>query len=154
PVRLFEIAAPRLLEIIYEINRRFLDEVGSRFPGDNGRARRMSLIDEGGGRQVRMAHLAVVGSHSTNGVAQIHSDLVRTSLLPAFAEMFRERFGNKTNGVTPRRWVLLANPGLSGLITEAIGDGWVTDMSRLRALMPRADDAQFRASVREAKREA
>jgi starch phosphorylase len=154
PVRLFEIAAPRLLEIIYEINRRFLDEVGSRFPGDNGRARRMSLIDEGAGRQVRMAHLAVVGSHSTNGVAQIHSDLVRTSLLPEFAEMFPERFGNKTNGVTPRRWVLLANPGLSGLITEAIGDGWVTDMGRLQALRPLADDAQFRPRFREAKRAA
>jgi glycogen phosphorylase len=153
PVRLFELATPRLLEIIYEINRRFLEEVNGRFPGDNGRIRRMSLIEEAGGRQVRMAHLAVVGTHSTNGVAEIHSELLRTRVLTEFAEMFPDRFGNKTNGVTPRRWVLLANPGLSGLITEAIGDGWVTDMSRLQALRPLADDAQFRARFREAKRD-
>jgi starch phosphorylase len=154
PVRMFEVIAPRLLEIIYEINRRFLDDVGSRYPGDRDRMARMSLIQEGATRQVRMANLAVVGTHSTNGVAEIHSELLRTRVLTDFAEMFPERFGNKTNGVTPRRWVLMANPGLSRLITEAIGDGWVTDMSRLQALAPLAEDAQFRARFREAKREA
>jgi starch phosphorylase len=154
PVWMFEVVSPRMLEIIYEINRRFLNDVGSRYPGDGDRVRRMSLIDENGGRQVRMAHLAVVGTHSTNGVAEIHSELLRTRVLTDFAEMFPERFGNKTNGVTPRRWVLMANPALSRLITEAVGDGWVTDMSRLQALAPLADDAPFRARFREVKREA
>ena len=129
PVDLFEMLIPRHLEIIYEINRRFLDEVRRRFPGDEARVQRMSLIEEGPVRRVRMAHLAVVGSHSTNGVAAIHSDLLRTRVLEDFAELFPERFNNKTNGVTPRRWLLQANPALSRLITEAVGDGWVTDLS-------------------------
>jgi starch phosphorylase len=154
PVQMFEIVAPRLLEIVYEINRRFLDDLRTRSPGDSDRVRRMSLIEEGSSRYVRMAHLAVVGTHSTNGVAEIHSNLLRTRVLKDFAEMFPARFGNKTNGVTPRRWLLLANPGLSRLITEALGDGWVTDLSRFHSLGPLAEDAAFRARFRQAKREA
>jgi glycogen phosphorylase len=154
PVELFERFLPRHLEIIYEINSRFLDRVRERFPGDGERVRRMSLIEETPHRQVRMAHLAIVGTHSTNGVAAIHSQLLRTHTVADFAAMFPERFSNKTNGVTPRRWLLLANPDLSRLITEAIGDGWACDLSRLRRLLPLADDAAFRASFRRAKRAA
>ncbi|HEX5078529.1 MAG TPA: glycogen/starch/alpha-glucan phosphorylase [Geminicoccaceae bacterium] len=154
PVRLFEIVAPRLLEIVYEINRRFLDDVGRRFPGDVARARRMSLIEEGPERQVRMAHLAVVGTHRTNGVAAIHSELLRTRLLRDFAEIWPERFTNKTNGVTPRRWLLLANPKLARLISEAIGDRWITDLERLEDLLPLADDAAFRDRFRQCRRDA
>jgi starch phosphorylase len=154
PVDLFEMVLPRQLEIIYEINRRFLDDVQKLHPNDNDRARRMSLIEEGPNRQVRMAHLAVVGTHSTNGVAVIHSDLLRTRTLKDFAEMFPARFNNKTNGVTPRRWLMLTNPPLARLITEAVGDGWVTDMARLRKLMPMAEDKGFRANFRKATREA
>ena len=123
---------PRHLEIIYEINRRLLDDVRTRFPGDDGRVARVSLIEEGPTeRKVRMANLAIVGSHSTNGVAAIHSELLRTMTVKDLAEMFPERFNNKTNGVTPRRWLLLANPALARTITEAIGDGWITDLSQL-----------------------
>ena len=113
PVELFEVLMPRQLEIIYEINRRFLDDVRRLYPGDEARVERMSLIEERPVRKVRMAHLAVVGSHSTNGVAAIHSDLLRTRVLSDFAEIFPERFNNKTNGVTPRRWLQQANPSLS-----------------------------------------
>lgn len=154
PARMFELVCPRLLEIIYEINRRFLDGVRELYPGDNGRVETLSLIEESGERNVRMAHLAVVGTHSTNGVAAIHSRLLRDAVLPEFAEMFPDRFNNKTNGVTPRRWLLVANRDLSSLITEAIGNGWITDMSRLRELLPLADDAGFRQRFREAKRSA
>jgi starch phosphorylase len=154
PVRMFEILAPRLLEIVYEINRRFLDDVRSRHPGDSERERRMSLIEEGPERQVRMAHLAVVGAHRTNGVAAIHSELLRTRLLKDFAEIWPERFTNKTNGVTPRRWLLLANPGLAGLITEAIGNRWITDLDRLEDLLQLADDAAFRDRFRQTRRDA
>jgi len=154
PVDLFETLIPRQLEIIYEINRRFLDDVRRRYPGDDSRAQRVSLIEEGATRRVRMAHLAVVGSHSTNGVAAIHSDLLRTRVLRDFAELFPERFNNKTNGVTPRRWLQQANPSLSRLITEAIGDEWVADLAQLRKLTPLAQDASFRAQFRAAKREA
>lgn len=154
PVGMFEILAPRLLEIVYEINRRFLDDVRRRYPDDADRLRRMSLIEEGPSRHVRMAHLAVVGAHRTNGVAAIHSDLLRTRVLKDFAEVFPDRFCNKTNGVTPRRWLLLANPGLARLITEAIGDGWVTDLGRLDRLVPMAEDASFRADFRTARRDA
>ena len=154
PVRLFEVIQPRYLEIIYEINRRFLDAVRTRFPRDDGRVVRMSLIEERPVKQVRMANLAIVGTHSTNGVAAIHSELLRTTVVKDFADMFPERFNNKTNGVTPRRWLLLANPDLAGLITEAIGDGWVTDLTRLRGLVPLADDAAFVAKFRQAKRAA
>ncbi len=154
PVELFEVLIPRHLEIVYEINRRLLDDVRRLYPGDEARARRMSLIEDGPVRKVRMAHLAVVGSHSTNGVAAIHSDLLRTHVLSDFAQMFAPRFNNKTNGVTPRRWLQQANPFLSHLITAAIGDDWVTDLALLRQLLPLADDIGFREQFRRAKREA
>ncbi len=154
PVGLFESICPRLLEITYEINRRFLENVRERYPGDEARVQRMSLVEEVPTRQLRMANLAIVGSHSTNGVAAIHSQLVRTQLVPDFADMFRERFNNKTNGVTPRRWLLLANPALAELINEAIGDGWVTDLGQLDRLGALAGDAAFRASFRKAKQAA
>ena len=128
PLRWFEVLLPRQLEIIYEINRRLVDQVRSRFPGDEGRVERVSLIEEGGERKIRMANLAIVGSHSTNGVAAIHSGLLRTVTVKDLAELFPERFNNKTNGVTPRRWLLLSNPELAGVITEAIGDGWIIDL--------------------------
>lgn len=154
PVRFFELVCPRLLEIIYEINSRFLADVRQRFPQDEDRVSRVSLIEEGPIRQVRMANLAIVGSHSVNGVAQIHSDLLRSRVVTDFADLFPKRFNNKTNGVTPRRWLLMANPDLSRLITEAIGDGWVTDLGQLRQLLPYADDADFRGRFRQAKRSA
>jgi starch phosphorylase len=154
PVDLFDTLIPRHLEIIYEVNRRFLDDVRARFPQDPQRAQRMSLIEEGPARRVRMAHLAVVGSHSTNGVAQIHSDLLRTRVLHDFAEMYPERFSNKTNGVTPRRWLQQANPSLSRLITDTIGRDWVLDLSQVRKLLPLANDAGFRKQFRDAKRAA
>jgi starch phosphorylase len=154
PVDFFETLIPRHLEIVYEINRRFLNDVRQRFPGDERRIARVSLIEEGPKRRVCMAHLAVVGSHSTNGVAAIHSDLLRTRVLHDFAEIFPERFNNKTNGVTPRRWLQQANPWLSQLISKAVGDDWVTDMDQLRGLLPLADDAGFREQFRDAKREA
>ena len=154
PVAWFEMLLPRHLEIIYEINRRLLDAVRTRFPGDEGRVQRMSLIEEGAERKIRMANLAIVGSHSTNGVAAIHSELLRTTTVKDLAEMFPERFNNKTNGVTPRRWLLLANPALAGTITDAIGDGWITDLGQLSKLKPLADDKAFRGAFRKAKREA
>jgi starch phosphorylase len=154
PLAWFEGLLPRQLEIIIEINQRFLDAVRSRFPGDEARVARMSLVEEGAERKIRMANLAIVGSHSTNGVAGIHSRLLRTMTVKDLAEMFPERFNNKTNGVTPRRWLLLANPPLAATITEAIGDGWVTDLGQLSELKPLADGAGFRDAVREAKREA
>jgi starch phosphorylase len=154
PVQWFRDLLPRHLEIIYEINRRFLDEVRVRYPGDAGRAERVSLIEEGASRQVRMAHLAIVGSHSTNGVAALHSELLKQRVVPDFAAMFPERFNNKTNGVTPRRWLLLANPSLAAVITEAIGDGWITDLMQLQKLKPLAADTSFCAAVRQAKRDA
>ncbi len=154
PVAWFEMLLPRQLEIIYEINRRFLDDVRARFPGDEGRVARVSLVEEGPNRKVRMANLAIVGSHSTNGVAAIHSELLRKTTVSDLAGIFPERFNNKTNGVTPRRWLLLANPPLVRTITEAIGDGWITDLSQLTKLKPLAGDAGFQDSVRRAKREA
>ena len=154
PVEWFEILQPRLLEIIYEINRRLLDEVRTRFPGDGGRLDRVSLIEEGPSRHVRMANLAIVGSRSTNGVAAIHSRLLRAVTVKDLAELYPERFSNKTNGVTPRRWLLMANPALSDTITEAIGDAWKTDLGLLRKLKPLADDNAFRDAFRKAKREA
>ncbi len=146
PVAWFEMLLPRHLEIIYEINRRLLDSVRARFPGDEGRVARVSLIEEGPSRHIRMANLAVVGSHSTNGVAAIHSKLLRATTLKDLAELFPERFNNKTNGVTPRRWLLLANPALVQAITEAVGDDWITDLAPLRKLKRAlADDSGFRA---------
>src|SRR5262245_6016763 len=153
-VRLFEWFLPRQLEIIYEINRRFLDDVRRHFPGDNAPVARMSLIEDVLVKQVRMAHLAVVGTHSTNGVAAMHSDLLRTRTLRDFADMYPERFGNQTNGVTPRRWLLMANPALARLITEALGGGWVTSLEQLAKLKPLADEVGFRERFRQAKRDA
>ncbi len=154
PVSYFEMLLPRHLQIVYEINRRFLEEVRQRYPEDPDRVGRMSLIEEGPTRRVRMAHLAIVGTHSTNGVAQIHSDLLRTRVLPDFAGMFPDRFNNKTNGVTPRRWLLQANPPLARLLTGALGDTWITDLMQLRKLTPMVDDPSLRESFRKAKREA
>jgi glycogen phosphorylase len=154
PISLFETMVPRLLDIIYEINRRFLDDVRARFPDDPGRLSRISLIAEGPEKRVRMANLAIVGTHSTNGVAEIHSRLLRTTVVSDLATIFPERFNNKTNGVTPRRWLLLANPDLSRLISGAIGDGWVSDLSQLKKIVPLADDASFRGGFRQAKRAA
>ena len=153
PVELLQILVPRHLEIIYEINRRFLAEVKQWYPGNEDRARRMSLIDEGPTRKIRMAHLAVVATHSTNGVSEIHTNLLRSHVLNDFADMFPERFNNKTNGATPRRWLVLANPLLTRLITDAIGDRWLTDLDRLRALKPLAEDASFRERFVQTKRE-
>src|SRR5437879_1774686 len=154
PLAWFQVMLPRHLEIIYEINRRLLDEVRTRFPGDEGRVARVSLIEEGPTRHVRMANLAIVGSHSTNGVAALHSELLRTTTVKDLAEMFPERFNNKTNGVTPRRWLLLANQPLARAITEAIGNGWITDLSELARLRPLADDRGFRDAFRAAQRAA
>ena len=154
PVELFELLIPRHLELVYEINRRFLDDVRRLYPGDQPRVERMSLIEEAPVRKVRMAHLAVVGSHSTNGVAAIHSDLLRTRVLSEFAGMFPSRFNNKTNGVTPRRWLQQANPFLSRLISQEIGEQWVGDLTQLRKLLPLADDSGFREQFRIAKRDA
>ena len=154
PVAWFEMLLPRHLEIIYEINRRLLDSVRTRFPGDETRVGRVSLIEEGPTKHVRMANLAIVGSHSTNGVAAIHSKLLRTITVKDLAELFPERFSNKTNGVTPRRWLLLSNPALAHTITDAIGDGWITDLAQLSKLKPLADDRGFRNAFRKAKREA
>jgi glycogen phosphorylase len=144
PVEGFEVLAPRQLEIIYEMNRRLLDDTRKSFPGDEGRLERVSLVEEGTERRIRMANLAIVGSHSTNGVAAVHSKLLRTSTVKDLAEMFPERFNNKTNGVTPRRWLLQANPGLASAITEAIGEGWITDLTELSKLKPLAGDPAFR----------
>jgi starch phosphorylase len=143
---------PRHLEIIFEINRRFLDEVRARFPGDEARVRRMSLIDESGRRSVRMVHLATVGSQRVNGVATLHSRLLRTRLLPDFAEMYPQRFTNVTNGVTPRRFLALANPALRRLLDSVVGAEWITNLDRLRALEPQADDPEFRARWRALRR--
>jgi glycogen phosphorylase len=154
PVAWFERLLPRHLEIIYEINWRLINEVWAKFPGDEGRVERSSLVEESGGRKIRMANLAIVGSHSTNGVAAIHSRLLRTVTVKDLAEMFPGRFNNKTNGVTPRRWLLLANPALARTITEAIGDGWITKLDELQKLKPLADDRNFRDAFLKAKHEA
>jgi starch phosphorylase len=143
PVPLFEKVLPRHLALIYEINRRFLDRVGTVWPGDGARAARMSLVEESDPKQIRMAHLAIVGSHAVNGVAKVHSELVKTSLVPDFAALWPERFQNKTNGITPRRWLLQANPELASLLTEAVGDAWITDLERLRPVERLAGDAGF-----------
>ena len=154
PVHYFEQLLPRQLELIFEINRRLLDAVRVRSPGEEARAARMSLIEEGSERKVRMANLAIVGSHSTNGVAAIHSTLLRTTTVKDQAEMFPERFNNKTNGITPRRWLLLANPGLARTVTETIGERWVTDLDELKKLRPLAEDKTFREKYLRAKRAA
>ena len=143
-VELFERLLPRHLNIIYEINSRFLDDVRRHFHGDQQRISRMSLIEEGYPKYVRMAYLGIVGSHSINGVAALHSQLLCSRLVPDFAQMYPERFNNKTNGITHRRWLMKSNPILSDLITEAIGDDWKSDASKLSELRPYADDSSFR----------
>jgi starch phosphorylase len=154
PLDLFGSLLPRHLEIVFEINRRWLDRVRVAYPDDPERLERMSLIDERGGKAVRMAHLATVGSHSVNGVSALHSRLLTESVLRDFAEFEPAKFSNVTNGVTPRRFVQLANPPLAALITRVIGDGWPTDLEELRKLEPLADDAGFQSEWRAVKRKA
>ncbi len=144
PLRLFEYLLPRPLEIIYEINARFLSEVANRWPGDVDRLRRMSIIEEGDNPQVRMAYLAIVGSFSVNGVAALHSELLRQGLFHDFYELWPEKFNNKTNGVTQRRWLASCNPGLKKLINATIGDEWIADLSQLHKLKEHIDDQSFR----------
>jgi starch phosphorylase len=150
-IALFGALLPRHLEIVFEINRRFLEEVRGAFPGDESRVARLSLIDESEPRYVRMAHLACVGSHAINGVARLHSELLKQTVLRDFAELWPEKFCNVTNGVTPRRFVAVSNPGLTQLITERIGDGWLKDLSQLRRLEPLAGDAAFQQQWRDVK---
>ncbi|MEI8258149.1 MAG: glycogen/starch/alpha-glucan phosphorylase, partial [Deltaproteobacteria bacterium] len=152
PVTTFEKLLPRHLQIIYEINRRFLRQVSIKYPHDSARSARMSIIEEGGDRKVRMAHLAVVGSHAVNGVAALHTELLKRDVLRDFAEMYPEKFTNKTNGVTPRRWLLECNPRLASAITNAIGPDWTTDLDQLERLVPLAEDAAFVDKVAHIKR--
>jgi starch phosphorylase len=152
PISVFAKVLPRHLEIIFEINARFLDAMRIRYFGDEARIARLSLIDESGGRYVRMAHLACVGSHAINGVADLHTQLLKQDVLRDFAELWPEKFSNKTNGVTPRRWLALTNPRLSELICDAIGDGWIKDLARLGDLEKFADDAAFQSDWRAIKR--
>ncbi len=154
PLPWFQTLLPRQLEIIFEINGRFLDVVRAKYPGDPHRPARVSLVEESQPKRIRMAHLAIVGSHSVNGVAAIHTQLLKQTVVPDFAELFPERFNNKTNGVTQRRFLLIANPPLAQIINEAIGESWITDLNQLSDLKPLADDKGFRANVRRAKREA
>src|SRR3569833_85615 len=152
PISVFSKVLPRHLEIIYEINARFLDAMRIRYFGDEARIARLSLIDESGGRYVRMAHLACVGSHAINGVADLHTQLLKQDVLRDFADLWPEKFSNKTNGVSPRRWVALTNPRLAELICDAIGDDWVKDLARLIDLEKFADDSAFQADWRTIKR--
>ncbi len=151
-VALFENVLPRHMQIIYEINRRFLKDVMHRYPGDTGILRRMSIIDEGGGRRVRMAHLAIIGSHKVNGVAQIHTELMKQTIFADFDSFFPGKIINITNGITPRRWLNQANRRLAELITSRIGAGWVKNLSQLKHLIPLADDASFREEFAAVKR--
>ncbi len=153
PVRLFEEVLPRHLQIIYEINFRFLEEVRHSYPGDVERLKRMSIVDEAGGRRLRMAHLAIVGSHRVNGVSQIHTELMKKTIFADFDSLSPDKIINITNGVTPRRWLRQANPGLSSLITSRIGDRWVSDLADLRKLVPFAQDPAFREQFRAVKTE-
>ncbi|TVR79653.1 MAG: glycogen/starch/alpha-glucan phosphorylase [Rhodospirillales bacterium] len=151
PVTMFERLLPRHLQLIYEINSGFMRKVATSHPGDVDRLQRMSIIEEYPEKQVRMANLCIVGSKSTNGVAALHTRLLRERAMPDFAQFFPDRFNNKTNGVTPRRWLLKANPGLARLITEAIGDGWITDLDQLRGIEKHLEDKGFRKSIRDIK---
>ncbi len=153
PVHLFERLLPRHLQIIYEVNARFLRTVMNRWPNDGARVARMSIIEEGTEKQLRMAHLATVGSHKINGVAALHTELLKRDVLHDFAELWPERFTNKTNGVTPRRWLKSCNPRLSSLITDCVGEGWCTDLDRLEAFAPFADDPAVRDRFARIKRE-
>ncbi len=151
PVYMLERLLPRHLQIIYEINARFLRDVATRYPFDVDRLGRMSIVEEGEPKQIRMAHLAIVGSCSVNGVSRLHTELLRNSVLRDYAEYWPGKFNNKTNGITPRRWLLKANPPLAKLLTEAIGDRWITDLEQLRKIEDFADDAGFRERFRRAK---
>jgi starch phosphorylase len=152
PVAMLENLLPRHLQIIYEINRRFLRDVNVRYVGDNSRARRMSIIAEGPEKKVRMAHLALVGSHSVNGVAELHTRLLKERVFRDFEEMYSGKINNKTNGITPRRWLLAANPRLAGLITEKIGKGWIKDLDELRKIETLAQDPAFQEQFDRVKR--
>jgi starch phosphorylase len=152
PLPLLQRVLPRHLQLIELVNARFLEQVSARWPGDVERMRRMSIIEEGEPKRARMANLAIVGSHAVNGVSVLHSQLVETRLVPDFHELWPERFHNKTNGITPRRWLSRANPGLSALISERIGSGWVCDLEALRGLEVHTDDEAFRARFRAVKR--
>jgi starch phosphorylase len=152
PISLMEHVLPRHMEIIFGINHQFLREVSSLWPGDIDRMNRMSIIEEGPEKQVRMAHLAIVGSHAINGVSKLHSELLKTSLVPDFAKLWPARFSNKTNGVAPRRWILKANPGLSALLTRTVGEGWITDLELIRGIEKFADDSAFQNEFLEIKR--
>ena len=148
PVDMFGRLLPRHLQIIYEINARFLRDVSISYPFDADRLRRMSIVDEASPKRIRMAHLAIVGSCSVNGVSRLHTDLLKSHVLRDFAEFWPAKFNNKTNGITPRRWLLKANPALAKLITETIGDRWILDLEQLRKLESFADDPDFRARFR------
>jgi len=148
---LMEHVLPRHLQIIFEINRRFLEDVARAYPGDEGKLRRMSIIEESDPKQVRMAHLAMVGSHSVNGVAALHSELLKANLMPDFSEFWPEKFNNKTNGVTQRRWLLACNPALASLLTRSVGESWITNLDRLRALEKYAEQPGFRQEFRDIK---
>ncbi len=152
PVELMERVLPRHMQIIYDINARVLQKVEARFPGDVGKMQTLSIIEEGTPKQVRMTNLAVAGSHSVNGVSALHSDLLKRRLLPDFVEMWPDRFNNKTNGISHRRWLLQCNPELAALATETVGDGWTRNLDLLRGLEPHADDAGFRTRFRDIKR--
>jgi starch phosphorylase len=152
PVSLFGSLLPRHLQIVEEINRRHLEDVRQKFPDDGGRAQRLSLIDENGGKFVRMAHLASLGSHAINGVAALHTELLKTNVLSDFYALTPEKFSNKTNGVTPRRWIVLSNPHLAQLLTARLGSGWIHDLDKLRRLEPMADDPELREEWRAIKR--
>jgi starch phosphorylase len=152
PVSMFRRLLPRILDIIYEINARFIGEISQQWPGDNDRISRMSLIAEGSEPMIRMAYLAIVGSYSVNGVAALHSDLLVKGLFRDFADLWPEKFNNKTNGVTQRRWLAACNPALSDLITSKIGDGWITELTELKKLAPLAGDAAFQEDWRAARR--
>jgi starch phosphorylase len=153
PVALMENLLPRHLQIIYEINARFMKEVAKRFPGDNDRMRRMSLVEEGGEKRINMAHLCIVGSHATNGVAAIHSEILKRSTFHDFYEMWPDKFQNKTNGITPRRWLRLCNPNLADVIAEKIGESWITQLDELRKLEKFVNDKAFRLQLMKVKQE-
>jgi starch phosphorylase len=152
PIGLLEHLIPRHLQIIFEINQRFLDQAAIVWSGDREKMRRASIVDESNGGEVRMAHLAIVGSHSINGVSELHSELIKTRLVPEFYELWPERFNNKTNGVTQRRWLLMANPGLAALLNRVIGKSWITNLDGLQAIAPYAEDEGFHAEFAAIKR--
>ncbi|XP_076355276.1 glycogen phosphorylase-like isoform X1 [Tachypleus tridentatus] len=153
PVHLLERILPRHLQIIYEINARHLEEVTKRFSGDIDRLRRMSLVEEEGEKRINMAHLAIVGSHAVNGVAQLHSDILKKDIFKDFYEMNPEKFQNKTNGITPRRWLALCNPGLADAIVDRIGESWLTHLDELKKLASFVNDRGFRRTIQTVKQE-